>query len=181
MKTGIFGYGFYLSELTNGNIGFSAKAKYFYRKREDGNSTLDKSWSSPSRFYDVLRYGYLDLFLRYIDRYSIVPLSIQRTILYDLFWYIKHLQNRPERAAFLSLGQQAQFIELLDELFAHIETETILSFELAGCWFMHKVGMLNAFKGVEPPFQIAYVEDHDPVKSQILVRYFWGQLTSKPS
>ncbi|EAL6089959.1 capsular biosynthesis protein, partial [Campylobacter coli] len=40
--------------------------------------------------------------------------------------------------------------------------------------FFHKVGILNCFKNEKPPFQIAYIEDYDPYKEQILITYYTG-------
>ncbi|ELF7387106.1 CDP-glycerol glycerophosphotransferase family protein, partial [Campylobacter coli] len=47
-------------------------------------------------------------------------------------------------------------------------------FNLASCWFFHKVGILNCFKNEKPPFQIAYIEDYNPYKEQILLTYYTG-------
>ncbi|ECP5281119.1 capsular biosynthesis protein, partial [Campylobacter lari] len=33
---------------------------------------------------------------------------------------------------------------------------------------------LNCFKNKKPPFQIAYIEDYDPYKEQILITYYTG-------
>ncbi|MCR8687315.1 capsular biosynthesis protein, partial [Campylobacter sp. 1569] len=35
-------------------------------------------------------------------------------------------------------------------------------------------GILNCFKKEKPPFQIAYIEDYDPYKEQILITYYTG-------
>ncbi|WP_171823804.1 CDP-glycerol glycerophosphotransferase family protein, partial [Campylobacter coli] len=37
-----------------------------------------------------------------------------------------------------------------------------------------QVGILNCFKNEKPPFQIAYIEDYDPYKEQILLTYYTG-------
>nr|EIQ8741938.1 CDP-glycerol glycerophosphotransferase family protein [Campylobacter coli] len=58
--------------------------------------------------------------------------------------------------------------------FSYIDKNTIMEFNLAGCWFFHKIGILNCFKNEKPPFQIAYIEDYDPYKEQILLTYYTG-------
>ncbi|EKE4912101.1 CDP-glycerol glycerophosphotransferase family protein, partial [Campylobacter coli] len=67
-----------------------------------------------------------------------------------------------------------RYLELLDQNFSYIDKNTIMEFNLAGCWFFHKVGILNCFKNEKPPFQIAYIEDYDPYKEQILLTYYTG-------
>ena len=165
----------YLADLDEGSVGFTGKAKYYYRKRGDGTSTLDTAWQSLGRFSTVPEYGYLGSMQRYIERMGAVPTYFQRTVLYDIVWNLRHLLNHEERAAFLTDDQRATFLHFLDQIFVHIDEQTILEFELAGCWFYHKVGALHAFKRSVPPFNIAYLEDYDARADQVLVRYFVGE------
>ncbi|ELW4869598.1 CDP-glycerol glycerophosphotransferase family protein, partial [Campylobacter lari] len=67
-----------------------------------------------------------------------------------------------------------RYLELLDQNFSYIDKNVIMEFNLAGCWFFHKVGILNCFKNEKPPFQIVYIEDYDPYKEQILITYYTG-------
>ncbi len=57
-------------------------------------------------------------------------------------------------------------------MFEYIDSETIMRFNLAGTWWFQKVALLGLFKNRRPPFQIAYIEDYDLKKDQILVKYF---------
>lgn len=167
--------GRFLAFAMDGFVAFLKDAKYFYRKREDGTSTLDTAWSDPRNFNEVLSLGDLGLFKFYQERFAgEIPLYIQRTVLYDTFWKIKALINCPERISTLTQEQQKNFISYLDEIYSSIDSSTILEFELAGAWFYHKVGMLSCFKHEKPPFQIVYVDAYDPVKKQIRLCYFSG-------
>ncbi|EBD1768681.1 capsular biosynthesis protein, partial [Campylobacter coli] len=89
-------------------------------------------------------------------------------------WQIKLLINFPEKLSFMSENEKQRYLELLDQIFSYIDTYTIINFNLAGCWFFHKVGILNCFKNEKPPIQIAYIEDYDPYKEQILITYYTG-------
>lgn len=158
-------------------IAFLADAKYYYRKREDGTSTLDTKWSKPSFFDDVYRYGYIGLvnFLR--ERgHSNIPKHIQRTLVYDTAWVIKEIINKPEKLSFLSYEARNNFLKYIDEIYASIDVQTIIDFELAGVWFYHKVGLLNCFKNEKPPFQIVYIEEFDPIKEQIKLVYYTDEV-----
>lgn len=64
----------------------------------------------------------------------------------------------------------------MSELFNQIDAETIMEFELAGCWFYHKVAFLGLFKKMDPPFQIVYVESLDKIKGMVKLRYFSRQI-----
>ncbi|MDQ5941695.1 MAG: hypothetical protein QG572_508, partial [Pseudomonadota bacterium] len=163
----------YLAACPSGSAGFVKNAVYYYRKREDGTSTLDTSWQHPGRLGAVLEHGYLGAFAAF-DTHEKIPVHIQRTVLYDIVWIIRHLMDRPQRHAFLTPEQRTRGLELLREVCARIDVDTIMQFELAGCWFMHKLAILTSLKGVAPPFQVAYVEAVDEVKDQVLLTVYTG-------
>lgn len=157
------------------SVGFVPGAKYYYRKRADESSTLDRAWQNRGRFDAVLERGYLDL-LREAESSSPdgrAPRWIQRTVLYEVIWYLKRLVNRPEAAAFLSGDEQARFKELLREVVSKLDESVILEFDLAGAWLYHKIGILGLWKDARPSFQHVYVDGYDPIKNQVQLRYFY--------
>lgn len=162
----------YLAGFNDGNVGFVSKAKYFYRKRSDGSSTLDGAWEKKGLYDDVLVHGCIDTFNQYIDKKGYVPKHTQRTVLYHLIWYFKRLVNNKQTLTFLSEEELNKFKSLVIELFKHIDSETIMEFELAGCWFYHKVALLGMFKKADPAFQIVYIEAFDKIKGMVQLRYF---------
>ena len=162
----------YLIDLQNSEVVFDKEAVYFYRKRESGTSTLDTSWQKVEKFSNVFEYGFLPMLQGYKSRLGHVPANIQKTALYDMAWYVQYLLNRPERTDFLNGAQQKHFYNLINQVFSYIDTKSIMEFGLAGVWLFHKVGMLGHFKRTEPPFQIAYIENIDREKKQLLISYF---------
>ncbi|HEC1804263.1 TPA: CDP-glycerol glycerophosphotransferase family protein, partial [Campylobacter lari] len=164
----------YLLENVNLKSAFLPKARYFYRKREDGSSTLDLKLKSKDYYLNVTRNGYLKILSDCIKNKRSIPLFIQNLVLYDLCWQIKPLINSPEKVSILNKNEKKQYLKLLDQNFSYIDSDIIMNFSLAGCWFFHKVGILNCFKNEKPPFQIACIEDYDPYKEQILITYYTG-------
>lgn len=164
----------YLLKNINSKTAFLPKAKYFYRKREDGSSTLDSKLKSKDYYLNVTRSGYLEILSDCVKNKRNIPLFIQNLVLYDLCWQIKPLINSPEKLSILNESEQQEYLNLLDKIFSFIEIETVVNFSLAGCWFFYKIGILNCFKNERPPFQIAYIEDYDPYKEQILITYYTG-------
>ena len=165
---------FYMAGLISGKISFLGSAKYYYRKRGDGSSTLDTSWEKTGLFTDVLEFGCLQSLINYKEKLGAIPKYYQRAVLYHLIWYFKRIINNQSSVSFLTEPQKNKFRNLLFETFEHIENDTILSFGLAGCWFFHKVGLLHYYKKEKPNFQIAYIEDYDINKNQVLIYYFSG-------
>ncbi|EFO9191010.1 capsular biosynthesis protein, partial [Campylobacter lari] len=164
----------YLLENISLKSTFLSKAKYFYRKREDGNSTLDSKLKSKDYYLNVTRNGYLKILSDCVKNKRSIPLFIQNLVLYDLYWQIKPLINSPEKLFFMGKDEKQEYLNLLDKIFFFIETEVVANFSLAGCHFFYKVGILNCLKNEKPPFQITYIEDYDPYKEQILITYYTG-------
>ncbi len=164
----------YLLKNINLKSVFLPNVKYFYRKREDGSSTLDLKLKSKNYYLNVTRNGYLKILSDCVKNKRNIPLFVQNLVLYDLCWQIKPLINSPEKLSILNESEQQEYLNLLDKIFSFIEIETVVNFSLAGCWFFYKVGILNCFKNEKLPFQIAYIEDYDPYKEQILLTYYTG-------
>lgn len=169
----------FLLHTPSGKAAFLRSACYYYRKRSAGDSALDTSTNHKGQFLDVLKFGCLGL----VDASNEsglqkLPAFLQRTLVYQSCNYFiwNSLINHPERAALLDDTEKSEFLILMDRLFSAIDAETILSFELSGIWFLHKVGLLHCFKQDRPPFQIVYVEDVDPIRKQVQLRYFTGEV-----
>ncbi|XAK36376.1 CDP-glycerol glycerophosphotransferase family protein [Campylobacter coli] len=160
----------YLLDNIDLKSAFLPKAKYFYRKREDGNSTLDISNTTLDLYFKVSKQGCLYLLERNVSNENF----IQYVVLYHFFWQIQYLINSPEKLSILNEDEKQEYLNLLDENFYYINSEAIMSLNIQNYNFFHQVGILNCFKNEKPPFQIAYIEDYDPYKEQILLTYYTG-------
>lgn len=166
-------FGRYLLEISGKKIAFLREAKYYYRKRQDNSSLIDSSWENVEHYTSKLKYGYLDLLLTTKTRFNKIPLHTQRTVLYDMFWYVQYILNQSERLDFLNPDEKTVFLCRIKEIFSHIDTEAINHFNIAGCWFLHKVGMLGCFKGVSPQSQIVYAWGYDVDKNLLQLKYYY--------
>ena len=154
------------------NAAFLSKISYFYRKRSDGSSTLDGAWNNPLLFSRVIEKGCIEILKTAKMKFGKVPEHIQRIVLYHIIWYFGRIVNKPAALSHLDEEQKKHFVALLHEMFSYIDEATILRFNLAGTWFFQKVALLGLFKNTAPKSQIAYIEDFDLKKKQILVKYF---------
>lgn len=171
--------GRYLVENPGRALGLCGRAIYYYRKRENGSSTLDGSWTRPERFLVVPERGYLDL-LRASAAASPTGRPArwaQRTVVYDIVWYLSVILGRPSTTAFLDDAEKARFKELLAEIFTWIDEDTIVDYDLPGCAFQYRLGMLQHWKGARPPCQRVFVDRYDEAQRLLRVRYFFcGEL-----
>jgi len=158
--------------MSTGKVIFLKEPIYFYRKRSDKSSTVDNSWIDERKYYDVLKYGYIPMLKTYKEALGKVPIHIQRTVLYDITWYVRSLVNSPEKISFLTVDKKNEFYSLVMDIFNYIETDLIFNFNLAGIWYAMKVGMIGSFKKEQYHKSIVYVENLDREKKQILFSYF---------
>ncbi len=162
----------YLSYCEDQSVAFLRESKYFYRKRASKNSSLDTSWSSKKNFSDVFEQGKIPLLEHWANKGD-VPTFIQNIVIYDCFWHISYLINRPDRLLILNDGEKANYLSLLEKVYSYCDRSVIESFNKTGmAWFYYKVGVLGCFKHIRPSFQIAYVEDWDAKNNEIRVRYY---------
>lgn len=164
----------YLLYVEQGKVAYVKDAIFYYRKREDATSTIDTAWLKKEKFYDLLAYGYLPLLKSHQDKFGYVPKNIQWTVIYDLFWHMHGLRNNPDRVDLAQLTQEEQdeYLALTKECFSYLDVQHIMDFNLIGVWHLHKVAALGTYKGLQPEQQIAYIENVDFAKKQILICYF---------
>ena len=172
--TFMLNYALALHQNVGSKVAFLRDAKYFYRKRSDGTSTLDTAWTKPSGYDEVLRYGCLQTFKAYNEILGYVPRFVQISVIYYHIWQIHRIVNDSNALNFLSNEQKNRYIDLLKQIFSYIDEEVIDSFGLASAWFYHKAGMLNLYKNIAPSSerQICYVEKYDARNSEALFYYF---------
>lgn len=162
----------YLLGLNNDHVAFISDPKYYYRKRENGTSTIDTAWEKPGRFDAQLRLGYQSLINESLKRYGTVKPYIQRTIFYDLAWHFKRFINNDGKLSHLTPEARDKYTTIVREIMQHISYETMLNFELAGLWFFQKFGLISYYKNTEPKFNIVYIDGTDEFRDLIKVRYF---------
>ncbi|EPU1614670.1 CDP-glycerol:glycerophosphate glycerophosphotransferase [Campylobacter coli] len=155
---------------------FLPKARYFYRKRAEGNSTLDDKDKIKDYYIVVPNLGYLKLFK---DIKKTVPSFVQNVVLYDIFWQIKTLIFNPEKLAILNNKEKDLFKELLFKNFNFIDSCNIKNFNLNAFDFFYKKGILNYFKNKDLSENIAFIESIDDKNDEILVKYYFNEIDHK--
>lgn len=149
---------------------FLKNAQYYYTKRAEANSTLDNVDNANKK--QLIKSGYLLLLLLLSEKINkTIPKFIQETILYDLIWFLKANINQ-RNFDFLSKNEKDDLFSTLEQIYSKIDLDEILKFNLAGCWFFHKVAIIGCFRHEYPPFQISYIDDFDGAKEQIKLYYF---------
>lgn len=147
-------------------------SKYFYRKRGDGNSTLDTAWKNIKIFSELFTRGFIPL-LTSASKVSNASKVVQYAVLYALAWHVLYILNRSERVNFLTDEQKKQYLDNLDICFSYITVDTIFNFTGCQMWHYHKMGMCNCFKHIVPNISpLLYIEKYDAFKDEIQIRYF---------
>lgn len=140
---------------------FLPDAKYYYRKRGDRTSIMDGARADADWYGDALRHGHLDLLKSDREARGTVSVQAQNSVLHALAFRLQEVADSPFEEDLLSPQQRARYRDLLGEIFSLIDAETIMNYDIADMPFWHRVGMLNLFKGMDPPWQQVEFADFD--------------------
>ena len=78
----------YVLDLPEPRIGLVPSARYLYRRRADGTSSIQRSHADPGRYTAVFEHGYRDVIARAKARHGSVPAWLQQVLVYELTWYL---------------------------------------------------------------------------------------------
>jgi glycosyltransferase involved in cell wall biosynthesis len=149
------------------NIAFLNKPIYFYTKRDDESSTIDRSWQMQSRYNESLKFALLDL-LKTDNK-----LYIQRYSLYQVYWYFKKIIHNKDIVSFLDKEQIDNFKNLLKDIFSYIDSNTIETCGLGGMWHKYRIGFYKLYKGKILFKQVCYIDCYDHEKKELKLHYYY--------
>lgn len=168
----------YLLKNINSKSAFLPKAKYFYRKREDGSSTLDSKLKHKDYYLNVTKNGYLDI-LQKSNHHEYPPLFIQILVLYDLYWQIKNLINSSEKVFMLNKKEREEYLTLLGKIFQLINVEAIWNFNNIPFEFYIIQGIIWRFRQKKFFSKKVFIECVDDKNEEILIKYYFNSLEIK--
>lgn len=160
----------YLAASPSRRVAFIADSMYFYRKRADGSSLVDKSWGDHDRYTAVLRHGFITAMERFGDQTP--PTWLQFMALYDLQWYFKNDARSGSVTASIPADVLTEFHELVDQLIGRIDPKSFLDFDLT--WMPEDLRMAwyAARTGSVPPDQRVRVDHIDPNQRATRFTYY---------
>ncbi len=111
---------FYLNYVSSSNIksvSFINDVQYYYRKRANASSTIDKSKTDPARFSSLLQDAYLNTLENFNSD------NTKMTILYDIRWNVEGFYNQFEYLhSRIDLNERKQ---LLDNIMSYYTLEDL--------------------------------------------------------
>lgn len=139
--------GRYLGIFPRQIVGIVSSARYMYRKRGDGSSLVQSSWSKASRYDDVIRFGYIPMLQALRERLGYVPVWAQNTVLYDIQWYLTEDRKYRGGTGWLSEVSLEVFQSLMIELFSYIDRKSIELYNVTSLTWVFRQALLVRFKG----------------------------------
>ena len=158
-------------------VGFVATARYQYRRRQDGSSTLQTSLLDPDRYTKVLRNGYLALLRASAAERGTAAEWLQNFVLYELSWYFSSQESGAGALTAATGSVAEEFHALLAEIVELLDDEVIASFDLRYPDRIWKQVLLHSYDPApwHDPFVVVAAVDHD--QQLIKVTYlFTGDL-----
>lgn len=169
----------YLLAVGEPLVGFVGSARYLYRTRADGSSTLQNSLLDPRRFIDVPRYGYLGILKQGAESNGGRPPEwLQNFVLYELSFYFSSDQAfaRPT-AAIGEVG--AAFISTLSEIVELLEPHVIKAFSVRPLNSIWRDIMLHGLHGT--PWHTPYVIASKLDKAANMIRLVYRFVGEPPT
>ena len=140
----------YLLSLPAGRVAYLRSPVYYYRKREVGGSTVDKSWNDPRKFTVLPERGYLSLLEAARETRGYVPVWAQNTVLYHISRYFNRFDGAEGLARpFVVGGAAEKFWEFAEQIFTLIDVQTIRDAPDEWLPFARKAALLAIFKGCD--------------------------------
>ncbi len=103
--------------------GIKHNAKYFYRKRKNPNSAVDKRLNEKSYFIGPLEYCFTELIEQSIKKYSKVVPQIQELVLNNLIWRIKLTDTKNV----LNKKEFSLYFKLIEKLIHFVDDDFIIN------------------------------------------------------
>lgn len=162
----------FLLGLQNGEVGYLQSPKYYYRRRSDSSSTLDRSLTNPDKITRVPEKGMLDLLQRAQTLKGRIPNNLKFTILHDLGSLLRLYTNHPERSAQFKPEHIARGTATIGQLVELCGTDALFANRNRNMGFDLKAGTANLFLGQLPPFQKVYVRRIDRAGKMLVCQSF---------
>ncbi|MBB3171206.1 glycosyltransferase [Parvibacter caecicola] len=162
----------YLLGLQRGEVGYLQSPKYYYRRRSDSSSTLDRSLTNPDKITRVPEKGMLDLLQTAQTIKGRIPDSLRFTILHDLGSLIRLYTNHPERSGQFTSEQIAHGTALIRQLIELCGADALFANRNRNMGFDLKAGSASFFLNQLPPFQKVYLRRVDLEKRVLICQSF---------
>jgi hypothetical protein len=160
----------YLLEVEAPLVGFLGTARYLYRKRADGTSTLQTGLLNRDRFLAVPDFGYLDVLNNYPAPGAYAPEWVQNLVLYELSWYFS--SDLALSGATAAHGEVAdQFVDLLRRIVERLDPDVITSFGLRRLDPVWRDIMLHALTAQRWVTPYAVLDGLDEARQLIRISY----------
>jgi glycosyltransferase involved in cell wall biosynthesis len=116
----------YLLCTSTPQVAFLKSARYLYRKRRDGSSTLQTSKTHPGRYTLMFEHGFLDVIDRAIKRQGSVPRWLQSFLVFELSWYFTLTDARSGPGVPTSGPRSERVHALIRQTLAHLEEPEVI-------------------------------------------------------
>ena len=115
----------YLLLNTTQRVYFLDRAEYYYRKRNDGSSTLSSTQNDKNRMLLVPEVGYLPILRQAASLYGEVPYWLQSVIVYELSMYTMPQERLGRPNIDFTEAERENFLSLLKEIRTYLSTGLI--------------------------------------------------------
>lgn len=170
----------YLASFDHPTLALLPEPQYHYRRRSDGSSLVQASWSKPEKYTVLPKVGYLRLLETVHAQRGFVPDWVQNIVLYDLFFYFRTDVRLDSPTPSLPPEVTDEFHRTLERIATYLDADVIDKYRVS--WTtreMRQAVLVGAKKEYARPIA-AGLTKLDPARQLVrLSYYFAGELPAE--
>lgn len=143
------------------HVAFIGSARYIYRRRSDGTSSLQTSGAAVGRFTAVMEHGYLAVLREASAVMGHVPGWLQSFVVYELGWLFRLDESGRDTVVFQDPDTRLRFRELLTAVVGHLDTDVIEGFAVYRLKQVWRDVLVHGYAGGQSHTPYAVVERVD--------------------
>ncbi|MGH3494219.1 MAG: bifunctional glycosyltransferase/CDP-glycerol:glycerophosphate glycerophosphotransferase, partial [Sciscionella sp.] len=160
------------------HVAFLGSARYHYRERADGTSTLQTSRRQTSRYTAVPELGYLDVVRQAIQAHDKVPLWLAAFLIYELQWYFNVTDSRAKEGRPIGDAVSERFHELIERIVLQVDVEAALPYAPPSLPLVARLAIAHGYR--PEPWHDPFVQLRGLDTHQELVRASYFFTGSRP-
>jgi len=149
------------------------EAHYLYRRRTATNSLTTTSWQRVEKYIDVPRFGWLATMEHAVAQRGYVPVWMQNTVLYDIYWYFHYDAQIHSPTRWIPQDIKDRFLETVSQVLALIDPEVIATYRITPLSPQLR-SVLMSIGGHGLPLSPVHLWRADRGSRQALVKYYFA-------
>ncbi|THE07564.1 glycosyltransferase [Microbacterium oleivorans] len=149
------------------------EARYLYRRRTATTSLTTTSWQRVEKYIDVPEFGWLAPMEDAVRMRGGVPVWLQNTVLYDIYWYFHYDAQIHSPTRWIPQDVKDRFLETVRRVLSLIDPEVIAAYRITPLSPQLRA-VLMSIGGHSLPLSPVHLWRADKRNRQVLIKYYFA-------